>query len=387
MKSTNSMKRNWRTLLEDYQKALALYLKKGTAARLARARTLGRRAVAIGMETLDLAVIHEHALLARIEEIDNAASRIRLIKKARNFFAEAILALEETHRPAKEAKAHLNLLNLSLTQRSIELAISNRQLIKEVARRQDVEKTLRQSERDATRLLKQSQNLQAQLRLLSRRVISVQEEERKRISRELHDVIAQMLANISVRLASLKVDLTANTKGIDKKILKTQRLVERSVDIVHRFARELRPAVLDDLGLIPALQSLVNKFSKETGVRVHLNVFAGIEDLHTNKRTAVYRVVQEALTNVGRHAKAGRVDMSIRSQADAVRMIIKDDGRSFNVEKVLNAKRSKRLGLLGMRERVDMVGGTFTVESAPGKGTTIQADIPMNHQIKKRGRT
>jgi signal transduction histidine kinase len=108
--------------------------------------------------------------------------------------------------------------------------------------------------------------------------------------------------------------------------------------------------------------------------------------LNSNARTAVYRVAQEALSNVSRHANASRVDISIRPHADAVRMIIQDDGRSFDVQKVLHARRRKRLGLLGMRERVEMVGGTFTVESTSGKGTTIQADIPSNPRSGKRVR-
>jgi len=376
------MKRNWRTLLVPYQKALKLYLKKESASRLRPALALGHRAVAMGLETLDLAMIHEHALLDQIVEKDSPATRIRLITKARRFFAESIVAMEETHRSAVESNLHLSRLNQSLSQRTVELAASNRQLIKEIARRKVVENNLRQSEQHSTQLLKQSQKLQEQMRLLSRRILSVQEEERKRISRELHDVIAQMLTGINVRLATLKLDALANNKGLGKKIHRTQRLVEKSVDIVHRFARELRPAALDDLGLISALHSLATKFSRETGIRVHMTAFAEVNNLENNKRTALYRVAQEALTNINRHADASRVDVNIRLHSNFVRMTIKDDGCSFNVQKAMQSKVIKRLGLLGMRERVEMVGGTLSIESAPGSGTTIRADIPFKHQSK-----
>jgi signal transduction histidine kinase len=154
-------------------------------------------------------------------------------------------------------------------------------------------------------------------------------------------------------------------------------MVEKSVDIVHQFARELRPAVLDDLGLIPALHSFMKSFTTRTGVRVNLTAFAGVEKLSMERRTVLFRVAQEALHNVDRHAHASRVDVSIQGLADGVCMIIKDNGKSFNVESVLHVNGGKRLGLLGMRERVEMVGGQFSVESAEGQGTTIEVRIPQ----------
>ena len=181
----------------------------------------------------------------------------------------------------------------------------------------------------------------------------------------------------------MKKEAALNTKGLDRNIARTQRLVEKSVDIVHQFARELRPAVLDDLGLIPALHSFVKIFSKRTRIHVHLKAFAEVEQLDIAKRTVLFRVAQEALTNVARHAQASRVEVSIQKLPDAVCMKIKDDGKSFQVERVLHGKGSKRLGLLGMRERLEMVGGHFDVESAPGKGTTVTAQIPLR---KPRGR-
>jgi signal transduction histidine kinase len=153
--------------------------------------------------------------------------------------------------------------------------------------------------------------------------------------------------------------------------------VEKSVEIVHRFARELRPNVLDDLGLVAALNSYIKDFTKRTGLRVHFKAIAGVEELDNDQRTAFYRIAQSALTNVHKHARATEATVSIRKNPDSIRMEIHDNGKSFQVEKVLFAKRHKRLGLLGSRERVEMIGGKFGVESTPGKGTTISADIPL----------
>jgi signal transduction histidine kinase len=299
-----------------------------------------------------------------------------LFRRAGTFFAEAITPIETTHRTAQEANVRLNQLIETLNQHSADLIESNRLLKKEVAQRKTVEQSLRNSERHYGELLAQSQQLQEQLRFLSRQLLLAQEEERKRISRELHDEIAQTLTGINVRLAALKTEAARNTKGLQGKISSAQRMVEKSVDIVHRFARELRPTVLDDLGLIPALQAFVRAFSRQTRVHVRLTVYAGVERLDTVQRTVLFRVTQEALTNVARHARAGRVEITIEKQARAVSLTIHDDGRSFQADRVLRAKSNKRLGLLGMRERVEMIGGRLAIHSAPGRGTTISAKIP-----------
>ncbi len=265
-------------------------------------------------------------------------------------------------------------------QRRVEaLADANRDLTQEIARRQAVEKSLKKSEQHQGELLAQSRVMQNQLRHLSRQILQAQEDERKRISRELHDVIAQTLTGINIQLATLAKRTRLDPDEFDRTIAQTQRLVEKSVDMVHQFARELRPAVLDDLGLIPALHTFMKHFTAQTGVRAHLTAFAGVEHLDTAARTVLFRVAQEALTNVARHAQASRVEVSIHKMPDCICMKIKDDGKSFQAQRLLKAKGCKRLGLLGMRERLEMIGGHFDVESAPGEGTTVQAQIPLGN--------
>ena len=360
-----------------YQVALLTYLRKSSAAELHFAQGMGQEAMHAGLQTLDLAKLHEQILVTEVLPGRMAIKRIGLIKRAGTFFAMAITPLEKTHRSSRATTAQLKKFVETLSQRTVELAASNMELALEITQRKVAEAALKKSENHYSQLLEKSELLQEQLRRLSRQVLSAQEEERKEISRELHDVVAQTLTGINVRLAALKKEASVNTKGLDRNIASTQRLVEKSVDIVHRFARELRPAVLDDLGLIPALHSFMKIFGARTGLLAHLTAFAAVENLDAAKRTVLYRVAQEALTNVARHAKASRVDVNIRQQNGAACMEIKDDGKSFEVERRLHAKGSKRLGLLGMRERVEMVGGTFCIESSPGHGTIVRVEIPL----------
>jgi signal transduction histidine kinase len=376
------MNRKLFNLSRRYQGALRTHLKQGHQASLESARGLGSQALAAGLQTLDLAKLHEQTLVTLVLPGCPADKRPALIKQAGIFFAMAITPIEKTHHSAQEAAAHLKEFIETLSQRTVELAASNLELSQEIIQRKAVEEALKKSEHHYSQLLEKSERLQEQLRRLSRQILSAQEEERKEISRELHDVIAQTLTGINIRLATLKKEAAINTKDLDRNIASTQRLVEKSVDIVHQFARELRPAVLDDLGLIPALHSFMRNFTARTGVRTRLTAFAGVEQLDTARRTMLYRVAQEALTNVARHAQASRVEVNIQKLDGAAGMEIKDDGRSFQVDRVLRAEGSKRLGLLGMRERVEMVGGSFCVQSAPGQGTTVRVEVPFA-QVRK----
>jgi signal transduction histidine kinase len=280
--------------------------------------------------------------------------------------SNAQLQKEIAHR--KQAEAH---------RRIAVLAAANRKLELEIAQRRTVEKALKTSEQLQRRLLEESRHMRDQLRLLSRQLLLAQEEERKRISRELHDVIAQTLTGINLRLATLKMDASMNTENREQNITRTQQLVEQAVNVVHQFARELRPTVLDDIGLIPALHTFMKAFKEETGIQVSLSAFAAVEHLKGDKRIVFFRVAQEALTNVARHARASRVEVSIEKLGGAVCMRIKDNGKGLAAESAWHGQKNKRLGLLGMRERLEMVGGKFTIESVSGQGTTITAQVPL----------
>lgn len=249
----------------------------------------------------------------------------------------------------------------------------------EVAQRKVVTTALKKIECHYAQLLEESYRMQEQLRHLSRQILIAHEEERKKISRELHDEIGQILAGVNIRLATLKNESAIHNRSIRRKIASTQQLVERSMKVIHQFARELRPAVLDDVGLIPALQSYAKDLVRRTRIPIRFKVLnpATIKGLDSAQRTAFYRVAQEALSNIVKHAKASLVQMSLYRRDSVVRMEIKDNGRSFSVERMMRVRRRKRLGLLGMRERMEMIGGSFTLESKPGKGTTVFAQAPF----------
>jgi len=366
---------------EVYQSALNRYLRRGS--KISTAHSVGTQAVAAGLELLEMARIHENSLKLETSKIPQTKLAL-LNQMASLFFAEAITPIEKTHRGARESAEELNRLNQVLKKRSIELAQSNQELKDQIKSRGLMEKELRTSERQQQQLLQDSARLQEQLRYLSHQILSWQEEERKQISRELHDQIATVLSGINLELDELKAAVTGNNEVLKRRISSTQQVIQRSVEIIHRFARELRPTTLDDLGLIPALHSLTKSLSKQAGIRITLTVFAAVEELEIEKRTVLYRVAQEALTNVVKHAAATEAKVSISKKDDNVLMIIRDDGRSFNVNRAFNQQKNGRLGMLGMRERVEMVGGQFSVESIRGSGTTIHASIPIKN-LKSNG--
>lgn len=367
-----------------YRAGLSGYLRGNSD--LKPAHALGSQAVALRLEMLEIARIHEDALDAQgdfaqwIGSAPGMQTRAGLVKKAGLFFAEVILPIEGKHRGAREAATRLSDLAQTLSKRTLELALSEQKLKKEIARRSHIETALKKSERHYIGLLAESGLLHDQLRHLSRQILSAQEEERKRISRELHDRIAASLTGINPSLTTLRKEITGNNQALGRKLACTQRLIQNSVDVIHAFARDLRPTALDDLGLIPALHSLTKNFLKQTGIRVHLKVFSAVEELDSAKRTVLFRVTQEALMNVVKHARASEVEVNISKRGDTAALSIHDNGRSFQVERLLRNHENKRLGLIGMRERVEMVGGSFRVQSVRGQGTTVHASIPIQNQ-------
>ncbi|MDI1247293.1 MAG: PAS domain S-box protein [Lacunisphaera sp.] len=267
---------------------------------------------------------------------------------------------------------HAGQLENQVTRRTAQLLASNQELA--VA----LDSTRLGAEQNRV-LLVEAQLMHKKLRHLTHQILTAQEEERKKISRELHDDVVQTLVGINVELSALVHGNSAGVRQLKDKITRTQRLVEKSVDSVHRFARELRPTVLDDLGLIPALHAYCVSLAARKTLKIKLTAFGGVEALESDKRTVLFRVVQEALTNVARHAHATQAQVVISKIPDAIRLEIRDNGKSFEVKKTLQTRHNKRLGLVGMRERIEMVGGNLVIESLSGKGTTVRAEIPFNH--------
>jgi signal transduction histidine kinase len=230
------MKQKLIRLSQQYVTVLRKHLQQGPRASLLPALGLGRRAVVLGLETLELARIHERA----VATLELSSSKDGFINRAEIFFGEAITPIVETHRAARQSKIDLNRLNATLRQRTLELAATNRQLQLGIVRRKSVEAALKKSGKHYSRLLKESLHLQEGLRQLTHQVLASQEEERQKISHELQNEIAQTLLGINVRLVSLKQEARTNTRGLKNKIASTQRLVVKSARSVRRVARQFK---------------------------------------------------------------------------------------------------------------------------------------------------
>src|ERR1017187_391729 len=277
---------------------------------------------------------------------------------------------EALHRTQEQLSVHAGQLEGLVAERTSELAAANKQLAVSVS-------CLRKANEEHQALFFESNIMRGKLSQLTRQIIIAQEELRKEISRELHDEVVQALIAINVELSAVGSGPTVSVRTMKKKLAGTQKLVEKSVVEVHRFARELRPAMLDDLGLIPALHAYCKNLTERKKIKIHLTAFAGVEALGDDERTVLFRVAQEALTNVVRHARATQVKICISKILGAVRMEIGDNGKAFLVEKPVSAKTPNRLGFVGMKERIEMIGGKLAIESVRGEGTTVRAEIPF----------
>ena len=202
-----------------------------------------------------------------------------------------------------------------------------------------------------------------------RRVVSAQELERRRLARELHDETGQALTSILLSLKSLE-DVGSESE-LAESTSRLRELVVTTLQDVRRLAVELRPTALDDFGLVPALERLVETFREQTGIEVDLEPRLGGERLPSDVETTLYRITQEALTNVVKHAHAKRVSIVLTRRDGSISAVIEDDGQGFEEDGSRNG-----LGLLGMRERVALVDGRLTIESSPGSGTTLSVEVP-----------
>ncbi|MHA2253972.1 MAG: histidine kinase [Candidatus Kariarchaeaceae archaeon] len=226
-----------------------------------------------------------------------------------------------------------------------------------------------------TRLFEQIQRSNTQLHALSQRLLKTQEEERLHLSRELHDESGQLLSALSVQLGLLERDVDFPDKA-NQHINEIKQTANEIQDNLHKLAVDLRPASLDHLGLVDALRQFIEDFSRQYDIKMEFEA-VGMDDsrLSIEVETALFRIVQESLTNVALHAQASQVDVLISRNNNKVVTLVEDDGIGF----ILTTPTiEQHLGLFGMRERIEMLGGEFTVESSSGKGTTVRAEVPCD---------
>ena len=238
----------------------------------------------------------------------------------------------------------------------------------------------RQERRRAEAQLRESHK---QLRSLSVYLQHVREEERIRIAREVHDELGQALTGLKLQLSWLSGRLPAKMKLFREKMETLSGRMDETIQIVRRIATELRPGVLDTAGLLPALVWQAQQFEKETGIRCEVKSAARDTLWDQDLNTAFFRIFQETLTNIIRHAEAARVQVRLEETGDSLVLRVKDDGRGITEEDIHN---TKSIGLLGMRERAALLGGDVQLHGEPGKGTTVTVSIPHPAKTLARGR-
>jgi len=230
----------------------------------------------------------------------------------------------------------------------------------------------------AEEALRESEN---RLRSLSSQLLTVQENERKRIAMELHDGIGQLLTAVKFKVESiLQVKGKGKAKAKEESLEAIIPMVKESVEEVRRIQMDLRPSTLDDLGILATLRWFCREYQKiYSHIRVEKEIDLQESEVSTPLKTVIYRVMQEALNNIAKHSKADLVYLSLRKKENKIELTIKDTGMGFDLEEILSPERSKRgLGLNSMRERTELSGGTFVIESTAGKGTTIRAEWPIS---------
>ncbi len=264
-----------------------------------------------------------------------------------------------------ELEKHRNHLEELVEQRTFELSNANDQLIGEINERKKVEAALLESEEV--------------LHQLSNNLLTVQENERQRISAELHDELGQSLAALKLQLRGVAGGL--GDEPVDVLLQECEDLRSSINDIienVRRLSRDLSPVLLDDLGIDAALEYLVNNFCRLSGIEAEVNLIEINHLFAQNYQRMLYRIVQESLNNMGKYAQASHFELTIEKRSSRIFLVVKDNGKGFNVDNVLAQVSAERgMGLTAMAERVRILRGTLDVESATGKGTTIMVTVPV----------
>ncbi|HYJ47713.1 MAG TPA: ATP-binding protein [Pyrinomonadaceae bacterium] len=299
-------------LQEEYTAALKSYLARPGEEGLHSAYAVGRRALAEELGPLEMAMLHHDALLGLLPS-DSADETMQVVKEAKNFFVESLTPFEMAYRGFHDATSALRRLNEKL------------------------------------------------------------EDEAKRIAHSIHDEAGQFLACVHIALEEVARELPPNSR---KHLEEIRELLNQVEGQLRRLSHELRPTILDDLGLLPALEFLAEGVSKRSGVPIVVEGERGGR-LLPSIETAFYRAVQEALTNATKHAQAKSITVRIKREEKSVACSVRDDGVGFDTSAMLARKGNRGLGLLGIRERVATLGGSVHIKSQPGQGTEITITVPV----------
>ena len=230
--------------------------------------------------------------------------------------------------------------------------------------------------RDVTVRTRQDEALRRsrdEIRALSLAANTLREQEKSRVARELHDELGQALTALKIDVGWMKDQLGDTDPAIQQKLVGMQLLLDGTVAATRRISADLRPLVLDDLGLAAAADWLVQNFTNRTGIPCELALARGFEDVPDPHATTIFRVLQESLTNIAKHAEARQVEVTLASDRDHMTLAVRDDGRGFSPDA---PRKPASFGLLGLRERASLLGGEVSIDSAPGRGTIIEMRLP-----------
>jgi signal transduction histidine kinase len=235
--------------------------------------------------------------------------------------------------------------------------------------------------RDLTDRLQTQQKLRdsyKSVRRLTAHLQNIREEERAGIAREIHDVLGQQLTVMKMDVSWLNRKIETEDPGIKSRIGNMLQSLNEIVKTIRRISSELRPSILDDLGLVPAMEWHLKEFENRSGIRSTLHTDTITHNLNNAAKTALFRILQESLTNVAKHSQATEIVIRLEENADDVKLTIEDNGAGFEPE---NIKEKRTLGLLGMNERASMIGGRYEIQSSPGKGTVVRVSIPVKLNV------
>jgi two-component system sensor histidine kinase UhpB len=311
--SQNIQNGETRDLERAYTRALEDYLSKGGEDALRSAYEIGRAALADGLGVIEMAAMHHAALAQMLQRMGPSASLRQDLDKAQEFFGESLSPYEMAHRGFRDAISALRRLNETL------------------------------------------------------------EQEIQRIAHAVHDEAGQLLFAAQLAMSSVAHDLSPSLQG---RLQEVGMLLDQAQKQLRRLSHELRPTVLDDLGLVPALEFLTEGISRraELSIQIHSSLKGRYAP---NIETALYRVIQEALTNVTKHSGAKNVEIQLTKVAKHLHCLVHDDGVGFDTPSVLSCKERTGLGLVGIRERLNAVGGTLHIDSVVGRGTELLVKIPV----------
>lgn len=301
---------------------------------------------------------------------DSSKTKEQLIgelAEIRRQFAEQQVVDEKRKQMDDALQKAFDDLEIITIERTKKLQKANVKLVREINERKRMEKALRLSE--------------TRLRRLSSQLFNAQEEERHRLSKELHDQLGHDLVLLKSRLNSIKRKLPSHLAAPQEELVETQEYVDQIIEDVRRIATELSPSILEDLGLFASLQWLAENFAQQHSLNVSLDM-EDIDSFFSDKtRINLYRVFQETLTNISKHAQAKNVSIVVKKKEDYVIFRVKDDGKGFDLKQLARKDAVKTgMGLTAMKERANLSGGDFDVVSSPGKGTMICFKFPIREK-------